>query len=315
MNTVDITLIFIIALSAFIGYYKGFIHFCAVIVKWCGSTAAPFFITPIIVTLLAPQLRVQTNWLYSISFILLFLICFALFSFLEKRITRYTKREIHIHWFNKTSGIAAGVAGGVLLSAICIHITGAVNNKSVNQELSASVAAAYYKNNVGNNAEAYINNTTAAMDALQVAGAASSNTNNTESFQTYTFNSDAEKELQLLQLVNEERMLHQLAPLQINSELSTAAKLHGADMFTRGYFSHNTPEGKDPFHRLNDLHIPYKYAGENLAYSFSIIKAHAALMQSPGHRANILNPKFSKIGISVLNGGEKGLIVVQEFKH
>jgi uncharacterized protein YkwD len=86
-------------------------------------------------------------------------------------------------------------------------------------------------------------------------------------------------------------------------------------MFTRGYFSHNTPDGINPFQRMKKVGITYLSAGENLAHSYSLDSAHTGLMNSPGHRDNILNTHFGKIGISVLSSDTKGLMVVQEFSN
>jgi uncharacterized protein YkwD len=316
MSIADSIILFVIVLTAIIGFFKGFIQFSIVLIKWCGSIAAPFFIAPHLSNLLQSQLRVQEIWLFIISFIVLFLGVLGLVSVIQQRLLYIIKPTVHTHWLNKSGGVIAGVTTGVVLSAISFHVITASYWKEGNDGLNESVLAFHYQQFAGNAIEVIVTNTATSANGLQVAGASSTEQPfKKETFQTPHFASDAAKELQVLQLVNKERSIQKLPLLQINNELSHAAKLHGADMFTRGYFSHNTPEGNDPFQRLNALNIAYKYAGENLAYSYTITIAHAALMKSPGHKANILNPKFSKIGISVLNGGEKGLIVVQEFKH
>jgi uncharacterized protein YkwD len=316
MNTADIIILFIILLSAFTGYKKGFIYFSTVCIKWCGSVAAPFFLAPIITNVLRSEFQVQELWLFITSFIVLFLITFGVLSVAESWLLFYTKKTTHAHWFNKTTGVIGGLAAGLLLTTVSYHIIHSSYWEEGNEELNESFFATNYRELFGTSAEDMVNTIVASVEGLQVAGATTTDpSSKKEIFQTMKFNSDASKELQLLELVNSERSLRKLSPLRLSDELSQAARLHGADMFTRGYFSHNTPEGKDPFQRLNTLNISYKYAGENLAYSYTITRAHIALMKSPGHRANILNPKFSRIGISVLNGGNKGLIIVQEFKN
>lgn len=117
----------------------------------------------------------------------------------------------------------------------------------------------------------------------------------------------------MLQLVNKERTSRGLAPLVMDSELRLLARAHAADMFKRGYFAHNTPEGKTPFDRMHDANIGFGVAGENLALAPTLDMAHTGLMNSPGHRANILNPQFRKVGIGVLDGGIYGKMFVQEF--
>ena len=86
-------------------------------------------------------------------------------------------------------------------------------------------------------------------------------------------------------------------------------------MWERSYFSHYTPEGKDPFERMKDGHVDYRTAGENLALAPTLQIAHTGLMNSPGHRANILNPNFGRVGIGILDGGRRGIMVSQEFRN
>ena len=86
-------------------------------------------------------------------------------------------------------------------------------------------------------------------------------------------------------------------------------------MFVRGYFSHYTPEGKDPFQRMHDAGVTYRTAGENLALAPTLQLAHTGLMNSPGHRANILHPQFGRVGIGILDGGRRGIMVSQEFRN
>ncbi|WP_432711580.1 CAP domain-containing protein, partial [Pedobacter sp.] len=87
------------------------------------------------------------------------------------------------------------------------------------------------------------------------------------------------------------------------------------DMFDRGYFSHYTPEGEDPFARIRKYRVSFMSAGENLALAQTLPLAHVGLMNSPGHRANILNPSFGRLGIGILDGGIYGLMITQNFRN
>jgi uncharacterized protein YkwD len=86
-------------------------------------------------------------------------------------------------------------------------------------------------------------------------------------------------------------------------------------MFARGYFSHHTPDGKDPFDRMREGEVRFRTAGENLALAPTLQIAHNGLMDSPGHRANILRPQFGRLGIGILDGGRYGLMVTQKFRN
>ncbi|HXS01457.1 MAG TPA: CvpA family protein, partial [Pyrinomonadaceae bacterium] len=122
-------------------------------------------------------------------------------------------------------------------------------------------------------------------------------------------------EKQMLDLVNQERVTAGLSPLQADPELTEVARKHSADMFARGYFAHDTPEGLSPFDRMKAANVRFITAGENLALAPTIPIAHTGLMNSPGHRANILRREFGRVGIGVLDGGMRGLMVSQEFRN
>jgi len=119
----------------------------------------------------------------------------------------------------------------------------------------------------------------------------------------------------MLELINRERAANNLEPLEADPEMTEVARLHSADMFARSYFSHNTPEGKTPFERMRDQDVRYRTAGENLALAPTLQIAHTGLMNSPGHRANILQPRFGRVGIGILDGGRRGLMVTQNFRN
>jgi uncharacterized protein YkwD len=121
-------------------------------------------------------------------------------------------------------------------------------------------------------------------------------------------------EMQMLQMVNEERAKAGLKPLRADPELTRVARNHSRDMFERGYFAHENPDGQDPFDRMRAANVQFRNAGENLALAQTLEIAHTNLMNSPGHRANILNPAFGRLGIGILDGGYYGIMISQEFR-
>lgn len=118
---------------------------------------------------------------------------------------------------------------------------------------------------------------------------------------------------QAFDLVNKDRRANGLPPLTLSADLSRVAAAHSQDMINRHYFDHNTPDGKTPFDRLHDAGISYGYAGENIAMNQSVAAAEQAFMNSPGHRANILNPNFHKIGLGVRWDSSGNTYVTQDF--
>lgn len=107
-------------------------------------------------------------------------------------------------------------------------------------------------------------------------------------------------ELQNFDLVNAERVQHQLEPLNYSESISNTARKHSKDMADNRYFDHNNLSGKSPFDRLKADGHDFNTAGENLAYGqTSSIYAHEGLMNSLGHRKNILKQEFKTLGVGV----------------
>ena len=119
----------------------------------------------------------------------------------------------------------------------------------------------------------------------------------------------------MLNLVNKERTSRGLRPVLADNLLREVGRNHCKDMFERGYFSHYTPEGLSPFDRMAEADVIFNYAGENLALAPNVTVAMQGLMQSPGHKANILSPNFGRIGVGVIDGGIYGEMFCQEFAN
>lgn len=121
----------------------------------------------------------------------------------------------------------------------------------------------------------------------------------------------------IVNLTNVDRGANNLAHLSVNPVLERAAQLKAEDMAAKGYFAHTSPEGKTPWHWFKETGYRFTYAGENLAIRFSdSIDVERAWMNSPTHRANILNSHFTEIGVGIAEGmyeGQPTIFVVQLF--
>lgn len=111
-------------------------------------------------------------------------------------------------------------------------------------------------------------------------------------------------EQEVVKLTNAERTKAGLSPLQTDDKLMAAAREKSQDMQSNNYFSHTSPTFGSPFDRMKALGIAYKSAGENIAQGQrSPQEVVQAWMDSPGHRANILNGKFTHIGVGYVKSG------------
>ncbi|NQX69325.1 peptidoglycan-binding protein [Paenibacillus alba] len=121
------------------------------------------------------------------------------------------------------------------------------------------------------------------------------------------------EEQQMLDLVNKERTAAGLSPLIADAALIKTARLKSQDMVDNNYFSHDSPTYGSPFDMMEKFGITYNAAGENIACNQDVQAAHEALMNSPGHKANILSKDYTHIGIGIVNGGPCGKMFTQQF--
>jgi uncharacterized YkwD family protein len=110
-------------------------------------------------------------------------------------------------------------------------------------------------------------------------------------------------EQQLLSLLNRERTQRGLRAVQSESTVTSVARLKSRDMVTRNYFSHTSPTYGSPAQMLARYNVRYSTFGENIAKAGGAARIHSMWMKSAGHRANILNPAFTHVGIGTAVNG------------
>lgn len=119
---------------------------------------------------------------------------------------------------------------------------------------------------------------------------------------------------QVIQLVNEQRAANGLKPLTANAQLANTATLKSEDMAKLNYFDHNSPTYGSPFDMMKKYGISYRTAGENIAMGQTTpAQVMQGWMNSPGHRANILNSSFTQIGVGIAKNAQGQLIWTQQF--
>ena len=111
-------------------------------------------------------------------------------------------------------------------------------------------------------------------------------------------------EREVVTLVNAIRAQNGLSALTLNEELSAVARVKAEDMAQNKYFSHTSPTYGSPFDMMKKFGISYRTAGENIAMGYSTAQSVVdGWMNSPGHRANILNASFTQIGVGYTANG------------
>ncbi|HET8595819.1 MAG TPA: CAP domain-containing protein [Intrasporangium sp.] len=118
----------------------------------------------------------------------------------------------------------------------------------------------------------------------------------------------------MLRLVNVERSRARCVPLTANSALTSAARAHSADMARNNYFSHTSLDGRTAFQRMRAAGFTGRMMAENIAAGQRTAAAvMQAWMNSPGHRANILNCGYRYLGVGHVTGGSYGHYWTQDF--
>lgn len=137
---------------------------------------------------------------------------------------------------------------------------------------------------------------------------------NTSGTPSATSGSYASFQNQVVQLVNQERAANGLKPLTVNSLLTKTATLKSEDMAKLNYFDHQSPTYGSPFDMMKQYGISYRTAGENIAMGQTTPQqVMQGWMNSPGHRANILNSSFTQIGVGIAKNAQGRYIWTQQF--
>ena len=317
-NWVDVLLVLIVLFSVAAGWRRGFILSLLDLVRWVGSLLAGLFFYKEVSRWLGMLTDWTEIWNQPIAFILVVVATSLVIQIIGNAFLRRIPKHVHERSVNKIFGVLPGLASGLITAAI---ISALLFSVPFSDGLSESARESYLANRLAVYAEEL---EAALVPIFDPAIRQTLNRRTIEPgskervelpFKIENTRPRSELEAQMLELVNRERAANGLAPLEADPELAEVARRHSADMFARGYFSHHTPDGKDPFDRIRQADVSFRTAGENLALAPSLQIAHTGLMNSPGHRANILNPQFGRVGIGVLDGGRRGLMVTQNFRN
>jgi uncharacterized protein YkwD len=316
MNWVDILLAIIILLAVIGGWYRGFILGSLDLVTWIGSLVLGYTFYPYTANFLNKFLSLGA-WLLPLAFILTVLTVRILIGLVTRHIVRAVPENTNGSSLNRFLGIVPGAINGfiyvVILSALllALPLKDSITEETRNSRFAGQLAMQ----------SEWVNRKLAPVFDQAVRQTMNSLTVHPKSDEKIPLSFKYDKaevrpflEAKMLELVNEERTKEGLKPLVADPELARVARAHSQDMFIRGYFAHVNPDGKNPFDRMKAAGVTFRAAGENLALAQTLEIAHTNLMNSPGHRANIMNPSFGRLGIGILDGGYYGLMISQEFR-
>jgi uncharacterized protein YkwD len=318
VNLADVGLALVILGGAYGGWRRGLLVSGADLVALALSVVFAFAAYPYLVSL-AGRFRLQASvWTAPVAFVSAYALAHILLEMLVSRFVRAFPNATHAHGVNRVLGVVPGIVNG-LLGAIVVSAL--LLSLPLADTVTRVVADSVLANRFARPAEWLEAKLHPIFDpALDKTVARLTVTPGSQELVRLPYTVKAPKprpdlEAGMLALVNAERQKQGLKPLQADAEATQVARAHSRDMFARGYFSHITPQGEDPFERMRRGGLKFRAAGENLALARTLPMAHQGLMDSPGHRANILRPAFGRVGIGIVDGGRYGLMVTQNFRN
>ena len=319
VNPIDILLVIVILLSVLNGYRRGFINGVLDLTGWVLSVLAGLRFYQSLAHWLGPRVDLWSEvWDQPIAFVLIAVFVVVLVYMIGYGLLRRLPADIHERRANQVFGIIPGFVNGFIVVAIlsalllAIPLSEGLSERTRDSALVNRLAV-YAERLEGALRPVFGDAIARSLNLLTIRP--DSDERVTLPFKVENSRPRPDLEKQMLDLVNQERRAAGLNALEPDPELTEVARKHSADMFSRGYFAHDTPEGLSPFDRMHEANVRFITAGENLALAPTIPVAHTGLMNSPGHRANILRPQFGRVGIGVMDGGMRGLMISQEFRN
>lgn len=318
-NFIDALIVGVVLISVFIGWQRGFVLGLLDVTRWVGSFLAALYFYQPISAFIGRLFGWDEIWSQPAAFVLIVVTVSLSFQFLANFLLRRLPKEVHFHRANKILGVVPGAFNGLITAAI---VSALLFSIPFSDDWQENLRQSRTANRLANYADQFETALTpifgeAVKQTLnrRIPSEPESKEIVTLPFKVENPPPRADLEAEMLKLVNAERAADGLPALEADPELTEVARRHSADMFARGYFAHNTPEGKTPFDRIRESNVRFRTAGENLALAPTLQIAHTGLMNSPGHRANILRPQFGRVGIGILDGGRRGLMVTQKFRN
>ncbi len=318
VNPVDAAVLALIGLAAWFGYQTGFVATTYSLASWILAVAAALAFEGPATTIVETLARVPTPLAATVGFVVTIVMAEAFFAVAGYLAIRPIVSVVRRSPFNAADRILGTLPSGVrslLIVAVAILAIEAL-------PVASEVKAAVETSRTGRAVNAQLARFQPELEAftgrlggapLFVTRIGEDQTEQLDLPDGLEVSADPVAERQLFDLVNEERTQRGVGALAWDERLVPVSRAHSEEMFKLKYFSHDSPVAGSPFERIRGAGIIYSRAGENLAYAQSVVAAHRALMDSPGHRENILRPEFTRIGIGVINAGIYGRMFTQLF--
>ncbi|MFA6493110.1 MAG: CvpA family protein [Patescibacteria group bacterium] len=315
MVYIEILIILIVIVYSWMGYRRGFLSqffdLFGLVVSFVIALRYFSFLAN-----LFGSWGLNQNLAKPVGFFTLWIFLQIIFYLITLLIFRYVPKEVDSSKTNRFLGIIPGFVKGIVIVAIILMIffISPISQTFKNNLVKDSLSGLLIKYSA--KAELQMEKIFGDMNSLNFFTTLNQNGETTQlNFKVDKYSIDENSENAMLVLVNEERAKNSLAPLKLDYTIRPVARGHSIDMAKNGYFSHVNLASKTPADRMTDGNVSFWLAGENIALAPSYELAEIGFMNSPKHRDNILDPKYGRIGIGIIDLGIYGKMVTQNFAN
>lgn len=317
-NWIDWIIVLGIVYHIYDGWERGFTTLLANLFSFLGSLWLAVRYHGIVGGFFSEKFGLSNTWIDVLGYVVVALLSQVvldeLISFIIERLPEKVQRSQMNRWLG---GVLSTVNACVFVSFILLLILSLPLRGTIKKDIQSSVIGSRlvllserYGGQVKSSLEDFAKE---AIKFMTVKPGSSERVNLDIPKTNIEFSVDQASESELVRLVNKERVSRGLSELRLDTRIVSVAREKSRDMFVRSYFSHYDPDGKNVADRMEAAGVAYILVGENLAYAPDVDTAHDGLMNSEGHRSNILEPRFHRVGIGILDGGIYGKMFTQIF--
>lgn len=313
---VDTVILVVLAYGAWHGLLRGFVGLLFQFVALIATLVVTLTFFPRVSDFLEHTVHVPVDWVKPFALLVTFVVAFIIINYIVNLVQKLFNPIVRASAINRILGILMGIAWEAVLIGVVLAILITLPLTSfIRPVLSQSILATPMINGalaLDRTIEHYVDpNTLGTLAVILDNGQAATSAalNFTDANPTV----DQQGELNLLTATNAIRLSQNLPQLAMDNQLQNVARAHAIDMLQKDYFSHTSRDNKTLTDRLAKANITVLSSGENLAFAPTVEIAQAGLLASNGHRANILNSRFTTVGIAVLDAGSHGKMIVEDF--
>lgn len=318
LTLVDWALLVILFFSAIEGYRLGFVEIFSALFGLIASVYLSFRYHLLLGQTITAYLGINSNWSSLIGYVLvagLVQIVITLFSIYVFRKLLSFLLYLPI---NNILGIFVGIANSLLFIVLFVNVILMLPFSGVyKQQVVESVIFKYIADvslkfgaNIKIPLEAAIHDT---QQFITLKPGSTEKIAIAAKVQNWDMYPDQAAESEMLTLINAERIKNGLFELINSANLQDISRTRCEDMFDRRYFSHYDPDGHDIAYEAKSVGIRFSIIADNIAYAYNTQTVHDGFMANHDSRNVILNPKYTKVGIGIIDAGIYGKIYVQIF--